>query len=359
MRAEKFLEKKAKELFLQANIEQALIFNKYIELPYFYYFTQLPFGKLSDANMLLLRKGNKPIVISNPLEAAVVERYGLNVKKVANRKELTDFLKSSLLKSALGLNYAEFSHSSLNKLKREFCIKPVNIAKHLEKMREVKSKEELKLISKSTKIAESIFNSIPAFFEKGMTEKQLALALEIEAKLLGAEPAFEPIVAFGKNAAIPHHLPSNTKIRDGLLLVDFGVRYKNYCSDISRTFYVGKPKAKDTKLYGIVYEAKAIAEERLQEGEEADKICKEVEGFFKKHGFNMIHALGHGIGLQEHDFPQSLSPKSRFVLKENMCFAIEPAIYTVNGGIRIEDDYVVKKNKAKILSQASPELLTL
>ncbi len=359
MRAERFLKEKAKELFSLVDVEQVLIFNKYVEQPYFYYFTQLPFGKLSNANMLLLRKGKKPIVISNPLEAAIVERFGLEVKEILNKKELVKFLKAMLSEDALGVNYNELSYRAVNKLKRELGVKLVNIAKHLEKIREVKSKEELKLIAKSAELAESILQSIPEFFKKGMTEKQLALALEIGVKILGAEPAFEPIVAFGKNAAIPHHLASSTKIKNGLLLVDFGVRYKNYCSDICRTFYVGKPRAKDVKRYDIVYEAKTIAEERLQEGAKASEACREVESFLKKHGFRMIHALGHGIGLQEHDFPQSLSLKSRFTLKENMCFAIEPAIYTASGGIRIEDDYIVGKNKAKKLSQASAELSTL
>jgi len=359
MRAERFLKEKAKELFSLANVEQILIFNRYIEQPYFYYFTQLPFGKLSNANMLLLRKRKKPIVISNPLEAAIVERFGLEVKKILNRKELVKFLRAKLSEDALGVNYGELSCSAANKLRKELGVKLIDIAKHLEKIREVKSKEELKLIAKSAKLAESILQSIPEFFKKGMTEKQLALTLEIEAKLLGAELAFEPIVAFGKNAAIPHHLASNTEIKNGLLLVDFGVRYKNYCSDICRTFYVGKPRARDVKRYGIVYEAKTIAEKHLKEGVEASEICREVESFLKKHGFKMIHSLGHGIGLQEHDFPQSLSLKSRFTLKENMCFAIEPAIYTAYGGIRIEDDYIIRKNKVRWLSKASAELLTL
>jgi len=359
MRAERFLKEKAKELFSLVDVEQVLIFNKYAEQPYFYYFTQLPFGKLSNANMLLLGKRRKPIVISNPLEAAIVERFGLEVKEISNKKELVKFLKAMFSEDTLGVNYNELGYHTVNKLKRELGVKLVNIAKHLEKIREVKSKEELKLIAKSAELAESILQSVPEFFQKGMTEKQLALALEIVAKLLGAELAFEPIVAFGKNTAIPHHLASSTKIKNGLLLVDFGVRYKNYCSDMCRTFCVGKPRARDVKRYKIVYEAKAIAEKHLEEGAKASEASREVESFLKKHGFRMIHALGHGIGLQEHDFPQSLSLKSRFTLKENMCFAIEPAIYTANGGIRIEDDYIIRKNRAKKLSQASDELSTL
>jgi len=123
-----------------------------------------------------------------------------------------------------------------------------------------------------------------------------------------------------------------------------GARYRNYCSDITRTFV----ERRGRKIYEIVEEALNIAIDEMVEGVKASEVVKKVEDFLKKHGRGMRHSLGHSIGIEVHD-GFSLSSASNFILKENMVFAVEPAIYTAGMGVRIEEDVIVKKGKAEII----------
>ena len=156
---------------------------------------------------------------------------------------------------------------------------------------------------------------------------------------LGADDiSFEPIVAFGPHSAIPHHHNTATKLKKGdTLLVDMGMKYKGYCSDMTRTFFFGKPSAQQQKVYELVLEAQEAGIKKIKSGvatkkvdEAARKALGNYEEYFK-------HSLGHGIGLEVHEMP-SLSGRSTEILKENMIVTVEPGIY-LDGkfGVRIED----------------------
>jgi Xaa-Pro aminopeptidase len=350
------IKRKLHELFKLIDADTVLIANTSLEQPYFYYFTQLPYGKFSG-NVLLLKRHSKPLIISNVLQADMVSAYGWNVVSADTKKEFFELLRENIEGKQLGINYAEINMAFFKKLKKELKVKLFDVRAHLEKLRETKTVQEIKLIKRACAIAERLLEGIPNLFVRGMTENELANLLEIEIKLLGLEPAFPVIVASSKHAKIPHYLPQNIKIKKGFLLVDLGVRYRNYCSDLCRTFYFGRAKQKDKTLYETVFSAKEIVENNMKAGIEARKLFNSANDFLRKAGFTMVHALGHGIGLQEHDFPQVISSKCGFTLKEDMCLAIEPAIYGSFGGVRIEDNYVVKKNRIQKLSQASSELI--
>lgn len=355
------MNEKIRELFEKTGLEQVLLFNNLIEQPYFHYFTSLPLNQF-QGNALLLRKGKKPLVASTFLEYDLVKKIsGLNAVKIEKKRDFIELVKKEMPKKKIGVNYSEHSIASLARLKRKLKRKKlVNVSKELQKLRETKTREEIKKISRAVKITERAIESIPSIFKKGMSERELALKLEF--KILESKAgatSFPIIVASGRRSAIPHYITSNKKIRKGFLLVDFGARYKNYCADLSRTFFVGKAGKKEKEAYEIVYDAKIEAEEKAKPRVKAAVLFNATDSVLKKAGFKMVHALGHGIGLQDHDFPAGISKKSNWKLKERMCIAIEPAVYGKFGGVRIEDNYLIERNSCKNLSIAPRELIEI
>ena len=178
------------------------------------------------------------------------------------------------------------------------------------------------------------------------------------------ELAFPTIVTSGKRSAYIHPYPSfsNQKIQDGLGLVDFGVRYKGYCSDVTVPFTLGKISSKQKKIVQTVKEAYEKAIETLKISVPTWKVHESVESLIKKNGFKFKHSLGHGLGLELHDVPSlSPKPKSKEVLKEwkevklkeNMVFTIEPGVYEPKiGGCRLENDVLMTKKIPKVLTNS-------
>ena len=195
----------------------------------------------------------------------------------------------------------------------------------------------------------------------GVTEKDVALALEIEMRSFGADGiAFDAIVATGLNSSQPHHRASDTEIAVGdSVVVDIGAVYCGYRSDVSRTVYVGsEPSNQFKSRYNVVRIAQMEAISLLKTGmtgHEVDLIARnlinssEFEGAF-------CHGLGHGVGLDIHEKPM-IVPGSKDVLSENMIFTVEPGVYFPDwGGIRLEDVVILEKSGARVLTQASKHM---
>ncbi|RLD15880.1 MAG: hypothetical protein DRI36_06500 [Caldiserica bacterium] len=160
------------------------------------------------------------------------------------------------------------------------------------------------------------------------------------------EESFFPVIAGDENSSYPHHIPEGKKI-EKYLLIDFGVKYNYYHSDLTRFFIIDKMKTDKLikKAFNDLNKAKEIALHLIKPGKVIGKVVKEVENYLKDRGWkdNLYHTLGHGIGIEVHEYP-SLSNKNRDIFKENMVFTIEPGIYIRGiGGVRIEDVYLLKK----------------
>jgi len=355
------MKEKIRELFERTGLEQVLLFNRQTEQPYFSYFTSLPLNQF-QGNALLLRKKRKPLIATSFLESGLLKgKEEFSFTELKKREDFVKLLKKQFPKKKIGINYNEHSAASLARLKRKLKGKKLaDISKELEKLREKKTAKEAAKVFRAVKLTERALERVPKLYKKGMTERELALKLEFEVRKAGAEgTSFPIIVASGKHASIPHYITSDKKIQKGFLLIDFGARYKNYCADLSRTFFVGKAGRKEKELYDCIHNAKIAAEKIAKPGVKASALFNASDSALKESGHKMKHALGHGIGLLDHDFPQGISPKAKWKLEEGNCIAIEPAVYGAFGGLRLEDNYIIEKKGLKALSKAPKRLVEL
>ena len=230
----------------------------------------------------------------------------------------------------------------------------------------VKNEWELSCIQKACEIAEDGFNALLPEIREGMTEREVAALLEYKMRTFGAQGlAFDSIVAFGANAAVPHHETGLTKLKFGdEILIDFGCRVNGYCSDITRTFLFGDDgKHEDfKKAHAAVLTAHELVKEKLtagMSGKEGDAIARE---YLKSQGYGELftHSLGHGIGLNVHEYP-GVSPRADAILQNGMVFSDEPGVYKVGEyGIRIEDTVTLKGGKVmSFMSKTKRELIIL
>lgn len=222
----------------------------------------------------------------------------------------------------------------------------------------MKTKKEMEFIEKSCKIASKILKKCIYNFDF-KTEIEVYSFLINEAKENNCKLAFKPIVAFGKNGAEPHHKALNTKFSNGFLVLDFGVKYKSYCSDITRTVYLGNISRKEKEFYDLVLSVQKESIRMVRE----DIRCKDLDIFarelFNSYIKNFRHSLGHGIGKRIHMSPK-VGPFNNRKLKVNDVITIEPGLYFKNKfGIRIEDTLLVKKKGNKILTNLNKDLFIL
>jgi len=190
------------------------------------------------------------------------------------------------------------------------------------------------------------------------TELDVYNFLKKQAYVNNCRLAFKPVVAIGKNAAEIHHRAKDTKLRKGFLILDFGVKYKGYCADCTRTVYLGKPSKAEKRLYELVLNAQETALMYAKPGEYAANIDLIARAALWDYFRNFVHGTGHGVGKKIHQAP-SLKPISIAILRKNQVITIEPGLYFKGRlGIRIEDTIVIK-NKPEILTKLSKKLIMI
>ena len=217
-----------------------------------------------------------------------------------------------------------------------------------EKLRIVKSADEIENIKKAAQITDLAFSHILDFIEIGMTEKEIALELEHFMRQNGADDiAFSTIAACSERSALPHAKPTDRKVKHGdIVLMDFGCRYNGYCSDMTRTVAVGGATEKQIQVYNIVLSAQKAALEKIRGGASSLEVDGAARDVIKDAGFGdkFVHSLGHGVGLDIHEMPAVSSLKER-TLQPGCCITVEPGIYLEGEfGVRIEDLVVVTED---------------
>ena len=164
----------------------------------------------------------------------------------------------------------------------------------------------------------------------------------------------------GKNSSKPHAIPTDKKIDLGdPITIDFGCKYNGYCSDMTRTVFVGYVPEEIKEIYDLVLKNQLQTEEELHDGANVKNICRMVENDFKIHGYSLIHALGHGVGLDIHESP-IIHSKNDFTLKENMVVTNEPGIYVPEKfGVRIEDTTLITKSGCINLTKSDKNYIVI
>lgn len=224
-------------------------------------------------------------------------------------------------------------------------------------LRAKKDTEELGLLQKAIDIGDGAFEETVPMLQVGMTERDAAWIFEQAVRNAGGESiSFDTIVAVGPNAARPHHAAGDARLAEGQTIVfDCGAKYQGYCSDLTRTFVLGKADDEIKRVYDIVLMAQLTAIDIVEPGmtgEECDTIARTIISE-AGHGNDFGHSLGHGLGLEVHENP-GVGPNAKNILENGMPFTIEPGIYIPGwGGVRIEDVVVLEGGSARVMSQAA------
>lgn len=322
----------------------------------FFYATGLESGLFEGSTAILKPNGACQLVVPR-LEEEIARNAGLRVSAYVNRDERRRKLQGALRGlRTVGINADEMVHRDyvdLRKLAKRARL--VDASKALSEARMVKDKAELEVMRRSCTIACRALEDILPSIEVGQREYEVAAAINAAMQRRGASgPSFTTIVASGPNSALPHHTAGPRKLRRrDFVVIDYGASYRRYASDVTRTVVVGKPTAKHRDIYDTVARAQAEATAAVREGAEGkavDKVARDIIDASPYKGA-FIHGLGHSLGLAVHD-GGGLNPSSKLVLRRGMVMTVEPGIYLPKfGGVRIEDDVVVR-------SRGGPEVMS-
>jgi Xaa-Pro dipeptidase len=301
-------------------------------------------------------------LLTNPLEETSARGTDANVITFTGRADMEEKARD-LLKSAekIGFNSNGITYHNFSKLKR---LTPggkfIDVSEAIEKARIVKDAGEIERLRSACRIASDVAEQIPAILKVGMSEYEMAAEIGYRMQKMGASgPSFATNASFGPASAEPHHSPDDRVSQFGdTCLFDFGAMYLKYCSDVTRTFYLGKADDWQRKMYETVLEAQLAGIDAIRpgvNGKDVDAVARKIIDATEFKGrFN--HSLGHGIGLSVHDGGR-LAPSVDLILEEGMVVTVEPGIYVPGkGGVRIEDDVLVTKNGCEVLTKAPKEL---
>lgn len=307
--------------------------------------------------LLLDRMGRMTVWVKGlELENARQQKHAGNVKPT---KLIGDTLKPLLGRSkTIGVNLSQLTIKDLRGLRKTTEAKFVDIGPELDRLRETKTSKEIQCLRKACAAGDAIFRNLMDNWKRFRTEADAAVFIITETYRRGLVPSFDPIVASGKHASLPHYFPKKTRLLKGFCVVDFGVKYRGYCSDMTRTIYLGKPSAKETELYDTVLSAQKLGVRMSTTGTLAKDIDFAVRKAMGKEAKRFIHGLGHQLGLDIHEnTKRAINRKGNFELQKGMIITIEPGSYHKNRyGIRIEDTLIVGK-KPMVLTKTTKRLI--
>jgi Xaa-Pro aminopeptidase len=263
------------------------------------------------------------------------------------------------------------AHTSVAELERFKAALPASLRRKLlvpvkplvEPVRWLKDEDELAIMAEAAQLGDSLFAHLLGFIQPGLTEVAVAAELEYQARVRGAEGmSFESIVASGARSALPHGRASQAQLpKHGFLTLDFGVILKGYCSDMTRTVFLGKPAAREREVYETVLEAQEASVAAVIAGVECGVVDEAARGVLRKAGMAdaFSHSTGHGVGLEIHEGPR-IGAGQKEKLAPGMVITIEPGVYFAGEfGIRIEDMVAVTRTGGKVLTGSPKALIEL
>lgn len=265
--------------------------------------------------------------------------------------------------SKVGFEQNHLTYAVYQRYQSVFDVELVPVSDFVEKLRVIKTAEEITILKKAAEIADEAFLHIQSFIKPGVREIDIANELEFFMRRQGAtSSSFDIIVASGKRSALPHGVASDKKIASGeLVTLDYGALYDGYCSDITRTVAVGEVSPELKSIYDVVLTAQKHAVDEIRPdmtGKEADTLTR---NYIEQKGYGQYfgHSTGHGLGMEVHEQP-SLSQLSNTKLVSGMIVTVEPGIYIPDvGGCRIEDDIVITETGNERLTKVTKAFIQL
>jgi Xaa-Pro aminopeptidase len=277
-------------------------------------------------------------------------------------KELPDIVKSLGI-HRLGFESVRLSHKDHSTYadvlgKQNPPVELISTENMVESLRQFKSEDEIQRTANALRLAEKAFSQVLDTIRPGMTERQAAWILEKNMRENGAQGlSFSVIVASGPNSALPHAVPTDRQMALGEpILFDWGARLDEYCSDTTRTVIMGEPDDRFKKVFETVVTARDLAIDAIKAGASGTQVDKIARNYIHQNGYEgkFGHSLGHGTGLAVHESPR-LSPIKDDRLEAGMVVTVEPGIYLPGwGGVRMENQVVVRRDRAQVLNDATP-----
>ena len=338
---------------------EALLVTDFVNVTYLTGFTG------DDSYLLLRARGGETLLSDGRYTTQLAEQCpGLDLSIRAAGEPIHAALGRLLKASKLGRLAVEADSMTLGLRQRiaehlpSLQVEPIHGA--VEKLRQVKDREEIALIREAIDLAERAFGVLRATIRPEQTEKQLADELEHQMRRFGASrEGFPCIVGVGPRAALPHATPGGSRVADDdFVLVDWGARWAGYHSDLTRVLVTGRISRKFREIYATVFEAQRRAIAAIRPGATAQQVDAAARRFIAEAGYGrwFDHGLGHGIGLEIHEAPR-LTAQSDLVLKAGMVVTVEPGIYLPGwGGVRLEDDVLVTRQGAEVLTSLPKQL---
>jgi Xaa-Pro aminopeptidase len=319
-------------------------------------------GQLDESSGCLFITMDQALLLTDSRYTIQAKQEVVGFEVVTHKKGLIDILPEifdRLYTRKLGFEGAYLIWDTYQKAKEKASqhsplVELTPLSNLVEEMRKIKSSEEIDILSRSAKLMGNVLAQVVEGLRPGQVERDIAWKIETLIRKQGADgAAFPPIVASGPNGALPHAVPTERRIKKGEpIILDVGAKVDGYCSDMTRTVFLGTLPSNFKEIYKVVRKAQLLALESVRPGmktDEADFIARDVitnAGFGDFFG----HSLGHGIGMAPHEGPSVGQLKSE-VLKEGMVFTVEPGIYMPGkGGIRLEEMVVLQENSASILT---------
>ncbi len=326
----------------ESGIDFALFFDKDANLTYFA-------GVNPDIACLVVPSSGRPLLFVPGFEASRLAKMS-KVRVVRVDKDLFGTIKKHFSGKKAGVVAGSISYSKVREIKGRLKAEIVNVEDACRDLRVVKSRDEIEKITKACAITHKLFDELCENVSAFRTEVDAAAFLRLRMAQFGFEPSFPAIVASGPNGAIPHHIPARKKL-SGFTVIDFGIIYKNYCSDMTRTVYVGNPTKKDRIFYDKLLKVQEKCIGKVKPG----VMFEDINDFARRSvGRSMVHRVGHSLGIEVHD----VQPRPMKLARGNV-ITIEPGTYYPGRfGIRIEDDVLVS-DKPAVLTNASKELRIL
>ena len=278
-------------------------------------------------------------------------------------EDCVQILAACLQSGPIGIDKDWPSRFTIRLMDARSDIRPVIGSKCVDDARLYKDEKEVALMRESSHKNDQTIQRVILQLKTGLSEAQVQDIYLKESTALGSSaPSFEPLICFGPNCAEPHHVSDQTTLQNGdAVSLDVGLTWQSYCSDMTRTVFMGKATDEQKRVYDLVRAANAAGRAAVHPGVAMKDIDHAARKVIEDAGYGQffIHRTGHGIGLEVHEYPD-VSATSEAIAKSGMCFSVEPGIYLPGKfGVRVEDLVVVTEDGCETLNQAPRELCEL